>query len=285
MNQTYNELTITPPNYYYELFLDLVTSLFDEAIEEKDGSIILRSEEDLSEINFGVQEFAKSLQTLFNKDILLKTSSKVCKNEDWIGTYKKSIQPIEVGDLYIHPSWEKPKANKINVLIDPALAFGSGHHETTYGCLLMLQKYLNKQATLLDVGCGSGILSIAAAKLGAKVSLCDTDEQALQSALENFSSNTVTCERSWVGSVGKREKAYDVVVANIIADVLIMLQTDLESALKDGGILILSGILDKYATRVVEKYKNLILIEKYKKDEWFTLVLKKEVNESEQQSK
>jgi ribosomal protein L11 methyltransferase len=273
MRQTYNELLITP-SAQYALFADFILSLTQEAIEEKDGTIIVRSEEDLENIIFGLKVFAKSLEESIGEEIELVLEQNVKENEDWIDTYKNSITPVSAGKFYIHPSWENPKEGKINILIDPALAFGSGHHETTYGCLVALQKYLQKNATLLDVGCGSGILSIAAAKLGLHVDICDTDELAVESACSNFKLNGEKFENSWVGSVQKRDKTYDVVVANIIADVLIMLHQDLKKALKPNGILILSGILDKYIDKVEEKYRELELIEKYKKDEWFTLVFK-----------
>jgi len=273
MRQTYNELLITP-SAQYALFADFILSLTQEAIEEKDGTIIVRSEEDLENIIFGLKVFAKSLEESIGEKIELVLEQNVKENEDWIDTYKNSITPVSAGKFYIHPSWENPKEEKINILIDPALAFGSGHHETTYGCLVALQKYLQKNATLLDVGCGSGILSIAAAKLGLHVDICDTDELAVESACSNFKLNGERFENSWVGSVQKRDKTYDVVVANIIADVLIMLHQDLKKALKPNGILILSGILDKYIDKVEEKYRELELIEKYKKDEWFTLVFK-----------
>lgn len=273
MRQTYNELLITP-SAQYALFADFILSLTQEAIEEKDGTIIVRSEEDLENIIFGLKVFAKSLEESIGEEIELVLEQNVKENEDWIDTYKNSITPVSAGKFYIHPSWENPKEGKINILIDPALAFGSGHHETTYGCLVALQKYLQKNATLLDVGCGSGILSIAAAKLGLHVDICDTDELAVESACSNFKLNGEKFENSWVGSVQKRDKTYDVVVANIIADVLIMLHQDLKKALKPNGILILSGILDKYIDKVEEKYRELELIVKYKKDEWFTLVFK-----------
>ncbi|WP_263833691.1 50S ribosomal protein L11 methyltransferase [Sulfurospirillum oryzae] len=274
MEKTYNELHITPSSDY-PLFLDFIMSLSDEAIEEAEGSIILRSEDNLEMLCFGVEAFAKELSLALGKEIHAETKLLVKENEDWIAQYRNSVQPLHVNDFYIHPSWVEGVEGKKNIIIDPALAFGSGHHETTYGCLLLLQKYINKDASLLDVGCGSGILSIAARKCGAIVDLCDTDEQATGSAIENFKLNRENFNRIWTGSVQKREQEYDVVVANIIADVLIMLASDLQKAVKEGGLLILSGILDKYVDKVEQKFSSMKLVEKYQKEEWFTLVLQR----------
>ena len=274
MKKTYNELHITPFGEY-DRFADFILTLTNEAIEECNDMIIVRSEEELDEVQFGVKLFAKSLAAALQKDIRVETKLEVKKNIDWISSYQQSVQPVEVGDFYIHPSWVEKKEHKLNILIDPALAFGSGHHETTYGCLLMLQKYLQKDVKVLDVGCGSGILSIASAKLGADVDFCDTDELAIQSAGDNFKLNDEKYRNSWAGSVQKRDGEYDVVIANIIADVLIMLASDLMNATKEGGTLILSGILDKYVKRVEKRFDSMEILEKYKKDEWYTLVLKR----------
>jgi len=274
MEKTYNELQITPSSEY-PLFLDFIMSLSDEAIEEKESTIILRSEDDLEMILFGTETFAKELSSVLGKDIHLETKLLVKENEDWIAQYRNSVQPLHVNDFYIRPTWVENFEGKKNIIIDPALAFGSGHHETTYGCLLLLQKYIKESTTLLDVGCGSGILSIAARKCGAIVDLCDTDEQATDSATQNFELNHESFHRIWTGSVQKREQEYDVVVANIIADVLIMLSSDLQKAVKEGGLLILSGILDKYVDKVEHKFSSMKLVEKYQKEEWFTLVLQR----------
>lgn len=274
MEKTYNELQLTPSSEY-PLFLDFILSLSDEALEENEGTLILRSEDDLNMILFGAEAFAKELSSALGKEITLQTKLVVKENEDWIAQYRNSVQPLHVNDFYIHPSWVEGAEGKKNIIIDPALAFGSGHHETTYGCLLLLQKYVKKGMTLLDVGCGSGILSIAACKCGAIVDLCDTDEQATDSATENFKLNHENFHRIWTGSVQKREQEYDVVVANIIADVLIMLASDLQKAVKKDGLLILSGILDKYVDKVEQKFSSMKLVEKYQKEEWFTLVLQR----------
>ncbi|NOX16270.1 MAG: 50S ribosomal protein L11 methyltransferase [Epsilonproteobacteria bacterium] len=277
MNKTYNELLVTTDDFH-SYFIDFIFDLGHDAIEEKNGNIILRSEDNLDIVVFALQEYSKKLSLALNKKINLKTKITVKKNEDWVQKYKDSVQPIEVGNFYIRADWEKEKENKINIIINPALAFGSGHHESTHGCILQIEKYLKQGDTFLDVGCGSGILSIAGAKLGASVDICDTDELALKSSIENFKLNNEKITTSWIGSIQGTDKKYNVVVANIIADILTMLANDLIKRVKVNGYLILSGILDIYIDRVEKRFSSLKIVEKYKKNEWFTLVLQKAIN-------
>lgn len=277
MEQTYNELYISTDSNYSD-FIDFIFTLGFEAVEERDGKIIVRSEDDLEMLVFALESFSQKLSATRNKEILLKTDLRTKKSEDWIKKYQESVKPINVGDFYIRPDWEKAKNDKINVVINPALAFGSGHHESTYGCILELEKYLKKDDIFLDVGCGSGILGVVASKLGAIVDMCDTDELAIKSSKENFKLNDAICHTSWVGSVGVSNKLYDVVVANIIADILVILSHDLIKRVKNGGVLILSGILDKYLEKVQAKFTQIELVEKYKKNEWYTLVFKKVID-------
>lgn len=274
MQETYNQLRITP-SYAHDDFTDLIFSLGIEAVERDGDSLIVRTEEPVDMLIYGIESFAKSIEEAQEKPLNLRIIHSVESNEDWIASYRSSITPVEAEKIYIYPSWDEPKEGKINVCIDPALAFGSGHHESTHGCLRALQYYLPKNATLLDVGCGSGILAIAATKLGAKATICDTDSLAVESACSNAILNNVSFESHWVGSVDKASSTYDVVVANIIADVLIMLSKDLQKALNPGGVLIMSGILEKYAPRVKERFSALTCKEIYHNNEWCTMIFQK----------
>jgi len=268
MNEFYFELTIKPTENL-EIFSSFLLDITEDALEERDGSLIVRSSEPLDDILWATEQLAKKL------DLKIDTTLEKKKNEDWINKYKNSIQPIEVGSFYIRPEWEESKKDMTNIIINPALAFGSGHHETTSSCLEAIDKYIKKDMRLLDVGSGSGILAIAAQKKGALVDICDTDEIAVESAKENFQLNNATYNKAWTGSSNKTDELYDVVIANIIADVIIMINKDLKSRVKEGGILILSGIIDKYFDKIVEKFKDFDTIEVIHKDEWYTLVLQK----------
>jgi ribosomal protein L11 methyltransferase len=274
LQKYYYELKIKP-NLHYNLFLDLLLELTDEAIEELDGTLILRSAQSLENIENGIEEFSKELSRTLNQDIKCELDYSKKENLDWILEYKDSITPVEAGQFYIHPSWHEGISDKINIIIDPALAFGSGHHETTSSCLDLISKYANENQTLLDVGCGSGILGIAASKLNMKVDICDTDLVSIENSIDNFKLNNVKLNDNWVGSAIKANNRYDIVVANIVADVLVMISSDLKSNMNNDGLLILSGILAKYEEKVLKKFKEFKIIETIKKGDWVTITLKK----------
>ncbi len=273
----YYELSITPSSNK-ELFLNFIAEIYNDAIEDKDNSFILRAEEDLSDIKWGIEEFAKSLSKALGVEVVVTFNYEKKENIDWIKKYQNSIEPIEVGKFYIHPSWYGNKNDFINIIIDPSLAFGSGHHETTSSCLALISKYTRDKFEILDVGCGSGILAIASAKVGAIVDICDTDELAIDSSISNFKLNNATFNDKWIGSVLMSKKAYDIVIANIVADVLVFIANDLKKATKDEGLLIISGILEPYKDKVIEKFKDFKIIDTIKSGEWFSLCLKKEGN-------
>jgi ribosomal protein L11 methyltransferase len=133
---------------------------------------------------------------------------------------------------------------------------------------------------LIDVGCGSGILGIGAMKLGAVVDACDTDPTSVENAKENAKLNGLEFANIWEGSCFLARKRYDIVVANIVADVLTFIAKDLKNVMADNAILILSGILDKYETKVLSFYKDCNITERIVQDEWVTLVLKQKIGSS-----
>ncbi|RRS31256.1 MAG: ribosomal protein L11 methyltransferase [Epsilonproteobacteria bacterium (ex Lamellibrachia satsuma)] len=274
MDKTYQELTITLDDNFVDFIADFILNIHSEGVELGKGQIIIRSESDLTSVKDALVSLSDTLGDNIQMDFTLEEK----ENVDWIKTYQESIQPIEAGKFYIFPSWYKPKKGFINIKIDPALAFGSGHHATTYSCLEAISTYVKPDDKVIDVGCGSGILGLACKKLGANIELCDTDPLSVESCKENFGLNEEKYNKLWEGSIDKAEETYDVVIANIIADVLRFIAKDLKTATKEGGYLILSGILDKKEELVKESFKELTLEKRILKDEWVTLVYKKEAH-------
>ena len=278
MSENYYEL-IVKPSAHHNLFADFLNDILPVGYEERDDSFIIRLEEEPQTLKWGIEQFAEALNKAKNGTIDVEISVTKRKNSDWIAEYQKSVTPLQIGKFYIHPTWNDPKEGSINIAIDPALAFGTGHHPTTATCLEAISKYIKKRMEVCDVGCGSGILAIAAAKVGTIVDACDTDPVSVENTHKNTQLNEVTLRNIWQGSIDKSQKKYDVVIANIVADVLIFLQKELIDALKDeNSLLILSGIMDKYEEKVLKNYSDCEIIERITQDEWVSLVLKKKEN-------
>jgi len=271
MTDKYYELTITLKEDFVEFIADFIANIAGDGLEIGRNKIIVRSENSVEYIKDAVNSLIGTLGGSI--DIEYKVEQK--DNQDWILKYQNSIEPIEVGKFYIYPSWYEKKEGKINIKIDPALAFGSGHHATTYSCLEAVEEFVREEDRVLDVGCGSGILGLACKKIGSKIELCDTDPISVDSCEKNFALNNEEYEELWEGSANRARGEYDVVIANIIADVLKFIDNDLKKVLKRGGILILSGILDKKEKAVAEVYNDLELLKRKQKDEWVTLIYKK----------
>lgn len=274
MQEHYYELVVTISSHH-SLFSDFLSDTLPVGFEESENGFVIRSEDELETIIWGLEQFNEALQKALGTTIELECVERKLQNSDWVKSYQESIEPLQIGEFYIHPTWCEAKAGATNITIDPALAFGTGHHPTTASSLLALSKYVKLGDTLLDVGCGSGILSIGAMKLGATVDACDTDPVSVKNSLENAALNSLEFARIWEGSSSLVEKRYDVVVANIVADVLSFIANDLKKALNENGILILSGILDKYEAKVLPFYKECEIVERIAQDEWVTLILKK----------
>lgn len=281
MQKKYYELFFQVEERYKNLFLDFVFDLGIEAIEEKDGGIYIRSNESLEELSWAIEVFAQKLleKLHLKQNIIFNKTLEEKDNKDWIEEYKRSIKPILIDNVYIHTTWQEDNKDCLNIQINPALAFGSGHHESTYCCVKFLQKFAKNNLRALDIGCGSGILAIIMAKLGCKVEICDTDELAIGSSLENAKLNNIDFAKAWHGSVDKSNSVYDLVVANIIADVILILEKDIKKHLDENAILILSGILDKYRTRIKEKFQDLELLDEMQINEWCSLAYKNKTKE------
>lgn len=203
-------------------------------------------------------------------------------DEDWATAWKKYYKPFHIsGSVVIKPSWEEydKQENEIVIELDPGMAFGTGTHETTRLCSQFLEQYVKNGDTVIDVGCGTGILSIIAVKLGAKhAEAVDIDDVAARVSRENCEINGVTDSinvRKGVLADIEPQKA-DIVVANIIADVVISLSELIPQYLKKGGLLLTSCIIRERKEDVIQIYKALgfELINSEEIGEWVAIVFK-----------
>lgn len=204
--------------------------------------------------------------------------------EDWANSWKTYYKPIKTdGKIVIVPQWENYEAenDEIIVKMDPGMAFGTGTHETTRLVINLLEKYTRNADRVLDVGCGSGILAICAAKLGAGVCRAyDIDPMAVRVAKENVVINEVSdrviCAKSdLLKNVDNSDGKYDVVCANIVADIIIRMAPDVRYYIADSGVLLASGIISERAQDVITSLENngLKVVEKVEENGWCALVL------------
>lgn len=197
-------------------------------------------------------------------------------DEDWERVWMDRYQPIHIeGKLWICPSWQSPpQPDGINVILDPGLAFGSGTHPTTQLCLTWLASHSLAQQTLLDYGCGSGILAVAALKLGCQQAWgVDVDPQALTASRDNAQANLVAnhlelCPPDELEPTLK----VDVVVANILAQTLISLAPQLMARANPGGTLLLSGILNEQTDQVTAHFDHRFNIQHKRREDWTLLI-------------
>lgn len=213
----------------------------------------------------------------------LEETRREIDGDDWIDVWKKHFRPLHIGTrVVVVPEWIEYHAvgDEVIVLLDSNMAFGTGEHETTAMCLEALQEALRPGDTVIDVGCGSGILGIAAAKLGAaRAYLTDIDPIAVESAAHNAEKNGVT-ERVVVAHSDLLSGASvtgDVVLANITAEILVRLVPEVGAYLKEGGTLILSGIIADRLPRVIEAFEaqGITLVRQMRRGEWYALVWKR----------
>ena len=201
--------------------------------------------------------------------------------EDWANTWKQYYKPSKVGEkIVVKPIWEEYEAKdgELVVDLDPGMAFGTGTHETTRMCIQALERYVKEESTVFDVGCGSGILAIAAAKLGAKLAVgVDLDPVAVESSIENVGYNNLNNIEILHGNlVEVIDGKADIVVANILAEIICILTDDVKRVLKDGGTFITSGIIHDRVDMVCEKLEatGFEVIEKNRDGEWNCIVAK-----------
>lgn len=220
-----------PPGIWQQ---NLVSALFDEGVD--------------------IEQIIADLQ-LQTKLTNLQYTTEAIQEQDWVRATQSQFDPIRItDDLWIVPTWHSaPNPDAMNIVLDPGLAFGTGSHPTTHLCLAWLTQTVSTDDTVLDYGCGSGILAIAAKKLGARsVVGTDIDAQAIQSSLYNAEQNNVVAEFYHASKYQTQE--FDIVVANILSSALSVLAPALAKSCKAGGKIALSGILREQASDVSAIY-------------------------------
>lgn len=250
--------------------------------------------EDVSELPRIMKEIEDGLEELSQfVDVGARTiEASETEDKDWINNWKQYFKPFTVDNLLIKPTWEKiPEGHEDRLLIqiDPGTVFGTGQHETTQLCIRQLIHYVERGAKVLDVGTGSGILGIAALKLGAsEVFGTDLDENAISAVRENLQANGITTDKFQViqGNIIDDKEIqtlagtnyYDIAVANILAPVIILLQKQIPTHLKKGGIFIASGIINTKEQDVKEALsanKELEIIETTYQGEWVSVTARR----------
>lgn len=248
------------------MFIDILPELPPDDGTAK-VSFYLDDDADKESILGQVREGLEELKLFVNLGACTIEESET-EDKDWINNWKQYFKPFTVDDILIKPTWEeipKEHEDKLLIQIDPGTAFGTGMHETTQLCIRQLKKYVTPETRLLDVGTGSGILGITALKLGAReVFGTDLDENAIVAVGENLEANGIgegrftVVQGNIIDDKEIQDKAgyecYDVAVANILADVIILLQKEIPVHIKKGGIFITSGIINMKEQAVREAF-------------------------------
>jgi len=272
-----------------QMFVDILPE-----IAEDDGvayiSFYLEEEEDKDSILASVREELEEMRAYANVGECTIEESQT-EDVDWVNNWKQYFHQFYVDDVLIIPSWEEVKPedeDKMIIHIDPGTAFGTGMHETTQLCIRQIRKFVTEDTTILDVGCGSGILGMLALKFGAKYSVgTDLDPCAIDATYENMEVNGITRDQYevMIGNIIDDKEVqdkvgyekYDIVVANILADVLVPLTPVILHQLKPGGIYITSGIIDDKEETVVNcvKAAGLEVLEVTYQGEWVSVTARK----------
>ena len=272
-----------------QMFVDILPDIPDD-----DGTAYLTfyldEEEDVAPVLMNVRKELEDMRAFLDVGECTIEESET-EDVDWVNNWKQYFHQFYIDDILVIPSWEKVKpedSDKMVIHIDPGTAFGTGMHETTQLCIRALKKYVTSETEILDVGCGSGILGMLALKFGAKHSLgTDLDPCAIDATHENMEVNGIRKDQYEVmigniiddktvqDAVGYEK--YDIVAANILADVLVPLTPVIIHQMKPGAVYITSGIIEDKENVVVEAVKaaGLEVLEVNHQGEWVSVVARK----------
>lgn len=272
-----------------QMFVDILPDIPDD-----DGTAYLTfyldEEEDVAPVLMNVRKELEDMRAFLDVGECTIEESET-EDVDWVNNWKQYFHQFYIDDILVIPSWENVKpedSDKMVIHIDPGTAFGTGMHETTQLCIRALKKYVTSETEILDIGCGSGILGMLALKFGAKHSLgTDLDPCAIDATHENMEVNGIRKDQYEVmigniiddkavqDAVGYEK--YDIVAANILADVLVPLTPVIIHQMKPGAVYITSGIIEDKENVVVEAVKaaGLEVLEVNHQGEWVSVVARK----------
>ncbi|MCB0278104.1 MAG: 50S ribosomal protein L11 methyltransferase [Calditrichaeota bacterium] len=265
----YHTVTIPLTAIDGDILSDIVFSNGGLGLEEKEVVYICSFEN-----GFDKDRLFSELSNFLDPDqVVIETKEK----QNWMESWKANFKPLEIGKRFlVKPSWiADSDSQRIEIQIDPKMAFGTGTHETTQLILEQLEDIVKQSDTVLDAGTGSGILAIAAEKLGAaKVIAFDNDPVAIENCEENLQLNHCKNVSAFAGEIESISEQFDVVIANINRNILIEIATQLIATCKKDGTLVLSGLLLEDKPAILKAYEHVKLAKSVDKGEWTCLVFK-----------
>ncbi|UCF87507.1 MAG: 50S ribosomal protein L11 methyltransferase [Nitrospiraceae bacterium] len=275
----YYEFALRASENSHEALLNKMIEMGSLGFVERENTLVAYFEEnaDVTRLCNELREFrgileSSGLNPEFSFDYVL------LPGKDWGESWKEGIDAIDVGEnITIAPSWINYETERITITIDPGMVFGTGHHETTRRCIMMLERFSHKKnrMSLLDVGTGTGILAITASKLGFHhVIAVDTDPVAVETARRNIEINGISAVKVRKGGIVGVEGTFDVIVANLYVEPLLEAAREIVKRLNPEGIAIFSGMLVGQDGEVIEAMKQASrnLVEKVCDRKWISLV-------------
>jgi ribosomal protein L11 methyltransferase len=276
----YYEFTLTVPGNSKDAVLNKLSEMGCLGFTENRSNLVafFRDGQDVARLRDELNSFKGILRDCGLEDVF-SFDYQYLSERDWNESWKKKFVPIDVGNtLSIVPPWEKGDDRRIPLVIDPGMAFGTGHHETTRTCLILMERLAkegSRRAKFLDVGTGTGILAVAASRLGfQEVTGVDIDPLAVDAASRNVGMNGLGNILIEPGDITAVEGQFDMVAANLMSGVLIGIASEIASHLEDHGTVILSGILIGQEDDVIEAMNNagLAVVEKIIDGRWVSLI-------------
>lgn len=279
----YLELTISHPGESREALVARLAEMDCRGLEERDTELVAYFEgsADIAALAAEISDFRRVLDGA-GLDSSFSFHSASLPEADWNETWKEQFMPLDVGErLTVIPSWLEEKKGRLSLVVDPRMAFGTGHHETTRTCLELIERVAadTRKRRFLDVGTGSGILAIAASRLGFdSVTAVDTDSSAIDEARRNVEANGLGNVEILEGDIELVSGSFDLIAANLLSGILLSIVLEIVDRLEEGGIAILSGMLCGQEEEVREAYEaaGLMLREAVVADKWVTLVLSRQ---------